>query len=253
MHLDILERSGLVFCERFDEKSDIWITQKHKHDYLELMYFIKGGAFIEGENSFVSVSVHDVVIYPENYAHNETVDFTKPQEIVCLWVDSRNYSGIADMVTLTDYDNRLQWIFVEIHRQFLMRKNSVVRELMKLLFLYIQEHCEKGLTPNQSLTEKVRQYIHNHFTEKITQQDLCDIANVSASYLDRVFKHTTGKTPMDYINSMRTKAAADLLARKEFTIERISEEVGISDPKYFSRVFKKYTGLSPKQYRCTRP
>lgn len=73
--------------------------------------------------------------------------------------------------------------------------------------------------------------------------------HLSKSRFEHIFKEYTGTTPLGYIFKLRIKAAMNLLENTKLSISQISEEVGFADANYFTRVFKKHTGISPIKYR----
>jgi two-component system response regulator YesN len=92
-------------------------------------------------------------------------------------------------------------------------------------------------------------YIKSHLNEKITLQDLCEIALVSPQQLIRYFKKFTGKTPNEYVTDYKVNVAKDYIMRSnELSIKTIAYELGYDDQCYFSRVFSKITGESPTEY-----
>jgi len=243
------QKADLIFCERFDEKSTIWNTTEHSHEYMELIYFLEGKATIHGTQDELSISVFDALIYPENIMHQESVDFSKHQEIVVLGIKFEKPTNIQKMFSLTDSKSRLKWLFCEIHRQNKKHECVIVCHLMQILINYVRQYCEEGFFKKQNRIERVKQYIHNNFTHHITLDELAAIACVSPSYLNRIFRGKTNQTPVEYLNWIRIKAAMYLLATENISISQISERVGISDSKYFSRLFHKHTELSPRAYR----
>ena len=72
---------------------------------------------------------------------------------------------------------------------------------------------------------------------------------LSSSYLSRLFKRETGTTLTTYLQNVRIEAAKNLLRTTALKSYEVAERVGINDPVYFSRIFKKITGLKPKDYR----
>jgi signal transduction histidine kinase/AraC-like DNA-binding protein len=100
--------------------------------------------------------------------------------------------------------------------------------------------------------EIVRQamvYLHEHYAEPLTRQDVADHVNLSARHLDRCFCEQTGITPMTYLNRFRLRQARRLLQNSALNIGDIALAVGFADSAYFSRVFRKDTGMSPTDYR----
>ncbi|MBJ6360055.1 response regulator [Paenibacillus sp. GCM10012307] len=96
---------------------------------------------------------------------------------------------------------------------------------------------------------KMLQYIQSSYAEKISIQDLVEQLQVSATYLNRVFKSETTYTFHDFLNRFRIQQAMDRLKSGEDKIYTIAEEVGFSDYKYFITIFKKYAQCTPGQYQ----
>ena len=94
-----------------------------------------------------------------------------------------------------------------------------------------------------------RKYIHQHYAEPITLETLGNEVGLNATYLSSVFKRETKQSFLDYLTQVRVDAAKELLADTEIPIGDISERIGYLDMKYFYKRFKKFTGLSPKDYR----
>ena len=76
--------------------------------------------------------------------------------------------------------------------------------------------------------------------------------NISASYLSNIFKKETDKTVTEYVNGKRMDYAAHLLATTKQQIQSIAQICGIVDVQYFSKLFKKVKGMTPKEYRKAR-
>lgn len=93
------------------------------------------------------------------------------------------------------------------------------------------------------------QYIQDHYHEKISIQDMSEILQVSHMTLHTKFKKATNYTFNDYLNRYRIRKALELMNNSSILIYEIANQVGYSDYKYFSQVFKKYTGVSPSQFK----
>ena len=93
------------------------------------------------------------------------------------------------------------------------------------------------------------EYIGEHFREDISLTGLSELVHLSSKYISDLFRNTFGFTITAYLTECRVEEARRLLAETGFSIAEISASVGISDPKHFSKLFKKSVGLSPLQYR----
>lgn len=91
-------------------------------------------------------------------------------------------------------------------------------------------------------------WIDANYTEQITLSDLSKVSGMNEKYLCRFFKEYTAHTPIDYINSLRIESACHELISNGHSITEAALESGFNDLSYFSKLFKKYKGYSPRQY-----
>ena len=91
-------------------------------------------------------------------------------------------------------------------------------------------------------------FIEKNFEKNISLIELADIAELSSTYFGKVFKSQTGLAPMDYVNSVKVKKAESYLS-SGLAISKVSELLGYCDQFYFSKVFKRFCGVSPKAFQ----
>lgn len=104
-------------------------------------------------------------------------------------------------------------------------------------------------TAPSSLTP-VFEYINLHFAEEISLRQLSALVFLSPSYFSRVFKLYTGQTVTDYIQRVRAYNARTQLLNTDLSVAAIAEANGYSDPKYFTRIFRRILNVSPAEYRA---
>lgn len=92
-------------------------------------------------------------------------------------------------------------------------------------------------------------YIHKNYRESISLNDIADYTYVSTYYLSRMFKREIGKNFVEYLNEYRIEKAKVHLRDYELKTYEVADLVGISDPHYFSKLFKRYVGMTPRDYR----
>lgn len=105
------------------------------------------------------------------------------------------------------------------------------------------------LNPSTKMIKKTLEYISMHYTEKITLADMGKMVNLSLQHFSRLFKAYTGKTLIDYLTFLRLEQARFLLTTTTLPITIIPERTGFCNSNYFSRVFRKYYGMTPSAAR----
>lgn len=97
---------------------------------------------------------------------------------------------------------------------------------------------------------KAREYINRHYAESnLTLNSVAGYVNVSPSHFSTIFSQETGETFIEYLTNARIKKAMELLKTTSLKMTEIAFEVGYNEPHYFSQLFKKVTGKSPKNFR----
>jgi AraC-like DNA-binding protein len=92
-------------------------------------------------------------------------------------------------------------------------------------------------------------YVHEHFRSVLSMDALTGVSGMSPSHVHRVFKRHLGCSPFQYISRLRLSEAADALIQTDKPITQIALDLGFNDSNYFTRLFRKQTGLSPREYR----
>lgn len=99
----------------------------------------------------------------------------------------------------------------------------------------------------------IRIYVRENYSRDISMQDAARAMNYSEVYFCRLFKQCFDQNFTSYLTHMRVKEAKKLLEDPRINIKDVSQKVGYSDPKYFSKIFKRITGQLPSEYRSGLP
>lgn len=131
--------------------------------------------------------------------------------------------------------------------RFLNEVNFARLSDLPAAYAHLMELCAEkdDATPE---VRAVKKYIKEHYMEQFSREDVAAACFVSASYMGRVFKRETGITYIEYLTKVRMENAI-IFMKENIPIDKIAGKVGYSSTRHFVRVFKDYTGLSPRDYR----
>lgn len=159
-----------------------------------------------------------------------------------LGSDSRILQAVSQLVTIFTEDVPAKDILASL-------------KLRELLVLMMQTQARRLLISgdarrlgNSRLAVAI-DYIRAHLHEKISVEALCRACCMSRAQFFRAFKQELGISPVDFINQQRVRLATSMLVQSRMSVADISDRAGFESAAYFSRVFKYYTGVSPKRYQ----
>lgn len=127
------------------------------------------------------------------------------------------------------------------------------------ILIWLESFCDKLCTllserksvRSDTLIEQAKAYIEEHLSEKLALADVAEYLSISSGHLSNTFKKFTGVTISDYIATMKIDRAKELIHTHKYLMYEISDMLGFENPYYFSKVFKKVTGISPREYENT--
>lgn len=137
----------------------------------------------------------------------------------------------------------LECFTLKAHTRWLLKFGSWVGNTM--------ENFHRG-SKTDKIVEAVKEYVRENYGEKLTLAAIASKIGISQGYLSSVFKKQTGGNLNDYINQMKIEKAKELLEKHEYMMYEISDMLGFENPYYFSKVFKKLTGITPSEYEMHR-
>lgn len=125
------------------------------------------------------------------------------------------------------------------------RPELILRQHFEIL---IQQHAElvSGISPvQQAIT-----YIHEHVGQGLSLQQVARHVHMNSNYFSELFKRETGKNYIEYVTEVKMQKAMMMLSETPAKISEVANEVGYEDMKYFNKLFKKFTGVTPSEYRA---
>lgn len=142
------------------------------------------------------------------------------------------------------YDNREEHykrrVSAQLHNFFL----DVAHEHLLSEFHSDSKHMRKS----EKIAEQLLHYVNQNYSKHLTSHEIEEMFEVNFDYINRVFSKMTGSPIFTYINTIRINNAKQLIATTNLPFSEIAYLVGIEDRYYFSKVFRKTTGVSPMEY-----
>jgi len=123
---------------------------------------------------------------------------------------------------------------------------EMIGKMIRSYCRLVKKHSSRQYS---SPVQKAVTVIDSDLSGDLSLNALASLQGINASYLSTLFKKETGQTVTDYVNRKRVDHAAHLLTTTKLQIQTIAQHCGISDVNYFSKIFKRYTNRTPKEYR----
>lgn len=279
------------WIERFNH-DHINTPPVHGHDFIELVYVVYGKAqhYIEGYAD--NISSGDVFIITPGERHTFFMKPGNNIEIInCLFLPELiqpsflvdfGMSNSMDPIDLkpflnekgkflrnikleNNYSNRILHLLDSMKEELDTGRSgfsTLIRlRLVEVLILLSRIHNKPDIDISKDkrkncegaiLIGKIRNYLEQHYDEKITTHLLGNLFNISARHLNRLFKQETGLTVIEMIHQMRIERAKYLLNNSEEKVIDVAMQVGYDDPAFFSRLFRRKVGCSPGRYKLNK-
>ncbi|MEK4853102.1 helix-turn-helix domain-containing protein [Paenibacillus sp. FSL H7-0756] len=179
-------------------------------------------------------------------------DLHMPEKNGFELIEAARESGLCDrFIILTGYDE-----FEYVRRAL---RTGVVDYLLKplgkdeiaALLVRIEQELPSEADPEYSNhAKRILAYTKTHYMNDLSLNHLAELMNLHPKYISSLFKRVTGDTFVNYLNGFRIKEAQRLLrSHGRLSANAIGKKVGFEDKHYFTKVFKKYTGMTPGAYR----
>ena len=236
---------------------------KGRLDY-QLLYIVsgKGHFYFHGEDRVVYAG-RMVLIQPRQEQRYEYFGEDKPEVYWVHFTGSdvknilRSYNiPMDDPIFYSGASSTYSYLFKEMIHELQNCKTGYEELLamyLRQIFLLVQrtrqEERPTVSTYIQEEMEFARRYFNEHYNEPISIQEYAESRNMSVCYFQRNFKQIVKHTPMQYLLTIRVNNAASLLETTDYSMAEIAAIVGYEDPLYFSRLFRKIKGVSPRDYR----
>ena len=260
-------------------KVNVTDMKTHSHDAQEVLIVLYGTLKMVIDGVLYPVSAGDIINIPANTPHRTIME--NPNDPAILFFTSFSdfhFKGMepntisfpngdpilhTDGLVRQDIVNLCLRMVAEHYNnqvgQYFMQKAYLIQLLLMIFrqFSTVSHEDVPSLafeTHHKAyVVNEIRKYLSNHYADKISLDLIAKNMYLSSAYISKIFKEETGEAPINYLIKLRLeRARAQLEADTHESIKSISCSVGYDDVYYFSKLFKKYYGVSPANYRSKR-
>ncbi len=245
-----VQQAGEYHCRPHNVTGDF----EYKPGNIHCFYQTTGTALLELGSRAVQIKAGDLFLLPPR-----TPFFYRGQgEIAYHWFVlagdwPQQIAGRRRWLSV-GADAELESKFVELRETLILKPSGYTMLAISLVFALMARLAviEQEATPPESeYPDAVRNallFLREHYDEPFDADKTADVAGVSGSYLRALFGKWVNESPQQYHTGYRMMQAKRLLAEQQLSISEVAFQVGFIDVRYFSRVFKQYTGYTPSQY-----
>ncbi|NCB91792.1 MAG: AraC family transcriptional regulator [Clostridia bacterium] len=249
--------------------TDVGFFPRAEHHYRErkdgieeyiLIYCTEGSGFIVVDGKEYILHENEAFCIPQYHGHRYYACEDDPWSI--LWVHFKGedikYFPLQECNVISfssqNATNRMLFLFELLFRvleaNYTLGNFIYISQVLSLILAetYDREKHNTTLEQNKHVTNVVR-FMYKHLEENLTLEEVAAEFELSKSYLNAIFQKYTQHAPMDFFINIKMKSACRLLKTTDLYIYEVAQKLGYGDQYYFSRIFKKVVGISPKAYK----
>ncbi len=270
-----LEVDGVytIFCNVLRPQ---YTTRGESHSFWEFVYVSSGVLYADTMGKLIDLKAGEFIIHcPYDFHRHFTLDgmadisiFTFDCDCELLYsisrraisIDSSSVKFIKSVLKISGgifekYDASFDFIKYDDYNYLdeQLLKNTIEILLITLINqeekrVYYFENLDGIKNRSDDMVRMVIEFMGENLYEKIRIEDICRKFNICKTALSVKFKEETAMTVMDYYNNIKIMKSIDCLMNNDMNISQVAERFNYSSSQYYCKVFKKYIGLSPKQY-----
>ncbi len=277
-----IEDSGAFNFEWIPQRSSLynWLIHPHRHDsFIQVLYLTQGQVDVQIEHAHQTLQAPCVMLIPAGHVHGfrfsrdtqgpVVTAMQKPLEsaagvMMPALLETIRTPRLLSLHAEMRYIDQLMPLFLALENESRTpAAGQVAAGTSLLLALMVQVHrisqlSDSARTPTHysisrkaQQIEKFRSLLDKHFRTEHSLQAYADLVGVSVGQLSRLCREVLGKSSLQVMNDRLIQEAQRELLYTSLPIKQLASELGFEDDAYFSRFFRKHTGVNPKAYRAS--
>ncbi|CAG7597433.1 HTH-type transcriptional activator RhaR [Paenibacillus solanacearum] len=266
--------AGIEFYPEENVVSSEEMRRPHYHEMYEIYYLISGERNYLIGNKTYKITPGDLVFIRPYEIHRATNTSVLYHERIVVhfskeflgengaWVDDEHspFATHTSVIALPlTVQKRVEELLYRINSEYRKKEKGfdtlIKAALIELLVTSLRlnrdtmNKSSHYVTPMHQKISSMIRYINENYESPLTLASLAKQFHISPFYLSRLFKKTTGFTFVEYLSTVRIKAAQKLLRETKWKVSFIAEKIGFQDLAHFGKLFKKTSNYTPLQYR----
>ena len=265
-HYSFRLKPRLLYVGSLDKQGG-WREEPHSHDFLEIVFVVDGCGTVDVGGNEYEIRRGDILVYNAGLTHFERSSINDPLEVRFVAYDKLEITELPPDWLLPPaygflfhsgemYDTFCRY-FEMLIREFEQRERfyaEIVQNVSRTLLMYLfrlvnQTENTAGLLASSQTMDLALKYIDGNYRREISLEELAQVCHANKYYLSHLFSRIQGVSVGKYILCRRLDEAKRLLLQGELTVGAVAEACGFDDANYFSRVFKRETGQTPRAFR----
>ena len=272
---DTINVTGIVNLHFFEFQKD-FSTLNEKHPFYEIVFVNSGALTINSEDYSGTLFENEMIIHRPDTLHSLSCSAESAPEVIIIGFECNSHRiddfsklplhlGDSNVKKLAEIVKEGRNVFMPPYNVpvFDMKKKRhqlfASEQMLKILLEYflirlVREYnfsvnaAEEGADAPLLINEIIA-YVNDNYLEKITIDELAFLFKTNRATLCRDFKRNTGKTLVEFVNAKKFEAAKYKILNSTETFTKIAEDLNFESIHYFTRFFKKMSGMTPKDFR----
>ena len=262
-----------IIITRATRDPDFEMSETHAHEEYEIYYLVSGKCRFFIHDTLYDMHMGDFAMLRSGVFHKNSATGKDSMQKINIYLTGKQLKSLfgrhdarmrsvfdtPHIISGLDINDTVRAIMNNIENESIRRDDLsefstevYVRELLVLLYRYINsDKYPKGIH-SRTMTEIAARYIVEHYQSNISLEDISRYMHLSPEYFSKKFKQDTGIGFREYLVKIRLRHSVELLAETDMSITDIAFSCGFNSSNYFSNTFTKAFGTSPVRYRAAR-